>query len=448
MRDDMRLHVKKELLKMIQMLMEANETIQNNIGVSEINLMVDLLVSCQQSAIQVGERIEYFEEEGTITVSLLEEYCELVYQLSLALEDAKRAKKITKLLRSLLQKISNSITYDIPVSKKEVIFLPYKASMWDSLESVWKAAYEDSSCDTYVIPIPYFDKNSDGSLGKMYYEGYDYPDYVPITPWEEYDFLKRSPDIAYIHNPYDNTNKVTSIHPNFYARELKKHVGLLVYIPYFVTPGDVPKHFCVLPGTMHADKVIVSTEKEKKTYIEEFKKFELDNNRVGIFGNLEEKFLVLGSPKIDKVKNTTRDNIEIPKEWQKLIKKPDGSSKTIILYNTTIQLLLNHKEDYLEKLQDVFEFFHEKRDEYTLLWRPHPLMEKTIFSMTPNLVERYKRMVIEFKNKAFGIYDDTADIHRAIALSDAYYGDGGSVVELYKETGKPYMIQNVKVKLR
>ena len=68
--------------------------------------------------------------------------------------------------------------------------------------------------------------------------------------------------------------------------------------------------------------------------------------------------------------------------------------------------------------------------------------------MTPNLVERYKRMVIEFKNKAFGIYDDTADIHRAIALSDAYYGDGGSVVELYKETGKPYMIQNVKVKLR
>ena len=55
MRDDMRLHVKKELLKMIQMLMEANETIQNNIGVSEINLMVDLLVSCQQSAIQVGE---------------------------------------------------------------------------------------------------------------------------------------------------------------------------------------------------------------------------------------------------------------------------------------------------------------------------------------------------------------------------------------------------------
>ena len=49
---------------------------------------------------------------------------------------------------------------------------------------------------------------------------------------------------------------------------------------------------------------------------------------------------------------------------------------------------------------------------------------------------------------AYGIFDDTADVHRAIALSDAYYGDKGSVAVLYKETGKPCMIQNVKVKLR
>ena len=41
----------------------------------------------------------------------------------------------------------------------EAIFLPYKASMWDSLESVWKAADADPECDAYVIPIPYYDKN-------------------------------------------------------------------------------------------------------------------------------------------------------------------------------------------------------------------------------------------------------------------------------------------------
>ena len=37
------------------------------------------------------------------------------------------------------------------------------------------------------------------------------------------------------------------------------------------------------------------------------------------------------------------------------------------------------------------------------------------------------------------------ELDRAIALSDAYYGDPSSVVHLYKQTGKPIMIQNVCV---
>jgi hypothetical protein len=442
----MRQHIKKELQNIIQMLMEANDTIQNYAG-TEGNAISDLLVNCQQCAIQVGERIEFFEGEGTQTVKLLEEYCELIYQLSLTIEDTKKTRKIARLLRNLLQRISNSITYDIPASKKEIVFFPYKASMWDSLESVWRAAQEDTTCDVYVVPIPYYDKNADGSLGRMYYEGNEYPAYVPITSWEEYNIPLRCPDVAYIHNPYDDANKVTSIHPSFYARELKKHVGQLVYIPYFITTGDVPKHLCVLPGTMHADKVIVSNEKEKRSYIDELGVFERENSCAGVFGNLEEKFLVLGSPKIDKVLSTTKENIELPDGWQKLIAKPDGSRKKVILYNTTIQPLLYHKEEYLDKLEDVFGFFYDMRNEYTLLWRPHPLMETTLSSMLPHLLERYRNMVREYKMKAYGIFDDTSDIHRAIALSDAYYGDKGSVVILYKETGKPCMIQNMKVKL-
>ena len=33
----------------------------------------------------------------------------------------------------------------------------------------------------------------------------------------------------------------------------------------------------------------------------------------------------------------------------------------------------------------------------------------------------------------------------AVVLSDAYYGDPSSVVQVYKKTGKPIMIQNVDV---
>lgn len=48
------------------------------------------------------------------------------------------------------------------------------------------------------------------------------------------------------------------------------------------------------------------------------------------------------------------------------------------------------------------------------------------------------------------IYDDTPDMHCAIAVSDAYFGDGGSLLTLYKVTGKPvYLldsdVDNLKV---
>ena len=38
-----------------------------------------------------------------------------------------------------------------------------------------------------------------------------------------------------------------------------------------------------------------------------------------------------------------------------------------------------------------------------------------------------------------------ADMDRAVVLSDGYYGDPSSVVQVYQETGKPVMMQNVNV---
>ena len=44
-----------------------------------------------------------------------------------------------------------------------------------------------------------------------------------------------------------------------------------------------------------------------------------------------------------------------------------------------------------------------------------------------------------------GKYDETADVDRAVVVSDSYYGDSSSVVQLYKQTGKLIMMQNVEI---
>lgn len=97
----------------------------------------------------------------------------------------------------------------------------------------------------------------------------------------------------------------------------------------------------------------------------------------------------------------------------------------------------------LAKMESVFGVFKEYQDEVALLWRPHPLIQATVESMRPQLWEAYEKIRARYMDEGWGIYDDSADIDRAVILSDAYYGDQSSVVQLCRKAGIPVMIQNV-----
>lgn len=452
----MRKYVKEEVWKALNTLAQSSEQIGKIIRSGDRAILQQYLSECQDMAIGIGTIIEKTEGEGTAVVTVLEEYCECLYQV---LEGNITAEPDMR--RSIESAVK--LATELPV-KKEIVFLPYKASMWDSLESVWLAAKEDENCDAYVVPIPYFDKNADGSLGEMHYEGNELPDYVPVTDWQTYDVAERRPDAVYIHNPYDQYNLVTSVHPKFYTQELKKCTDMLIYIPYFVCMDDVEEHFCQTPGALLADRVILQSEKVCNTYkrvfmelcgAEEKKKEEMTGVHNNAFWDelqkrADAKYLALGSPKFDKVRNTTREEAEkgMPEEWRQKIYFQDAKGKKkrkkVILYNTSVQALLDHSEQALKKLRTTFNVFRENKD-VVLLWRPHPLNATTMQSMLPELTKNYLKLVETYKEEEFGIYDDTADLNRAIALSDAYYGDGGSLPVLYKETGKPILIQNYEI---
>lgn len=431
--------------------MQTHTTIKRTLDARNLAATLELLEQCQNCAIGLGEKIEAMEGEGFPTISLLENYCEVLYQIyEKVLQSAGiNSNQVHNTLAKELIRIGNSIKNDIHI-RSEAVFLPYKASMWDSLESIWKAADEDPDCDAYVIPIPYYDKKPDGSFGEMHYEGDQYPDYVPITDYKTYDFADRRPDLIFIHNPYDNNNFVTSVMPCFYSNNLKQFTDKLVYVSYFIL-GDIDpeneeavngiSHFCTTPGVINADKVIVQSENMKKAYVRALTKAAGEASRK----YWEEKILGLGSPKTDKVMNTRKEDVAVPEEWKRIIEKPDGSWRKVVFYNTSVSALLQNDEKMLAKIRDVLRVFHENRDEVTLLWRPHPLMEATIKAMRPGLREEYEGIVDRYRSDGWGIYDDTADLDRAIALSDGYYGDWSSVVELCKEKGIPVMIQNVEV---
>lgn len=420
----MRKHQQEQILKLLQTI---------NLAQSK-----GLYADCQEGAVSIGNYIESIEGEGTETVALLEEYCELLFK-------AGKGEIKEKLLRKHLIKIENSVILELKSNRIEMVFLLYKASMSDSLESIYLAAKDDPDCDAYWIPIPYFELNADRTLGTVHYEGADcYGENIVCIDWQKYDIEARHPDVIFTHYAYDDNVNNATIHPFFYSKHLREHCYQLLYVPYFVAPGDTVDEYCgYLPGVLSAHHVIVQSEAVRQSYIEHYKKFDKEFGWKRRFGKAEEKFLALGSPKFDKIINTKREDCEIPPEWRRLIFNPDGSRKKIILYNTHMFAWINGGLAYFEKLRSVFDLFRS-RDDVVLWWRPHPNTELNIRTKRPQWINEYKVLVDDYKHSGWGVYDDTPDLHRAIAWSDAYYGDGSSLVLMYQVTGKPIMLQKIE----
>lgn len=122
--------------------------------------------------------------------------------------------------------------------------------------------------------------------------------------------------------------------------------------------------------------------------------------------------------------------------WKNLIK-----DKKVILYNTGISNLLNGGEKHINKIKQVLKIF-ERQSEVILWWRPHPLELSTAEAMRPELARQYKEIRNNYEKAGWGVLDTSGDLHRAIAISDGYYGDWSSLIDLYKMTGKPIMISS------
>ncbi|SDP35193.1 hypothetical protein [Selenomonas ruminantium] len=366
-------------------------------------------------------------------------------------EAAGDAQAIIALCMELLQHIVVE-TIKEDKFKKEIFFLPYKASMWDSLESVWKAADEDKeNCIAYVMPIPYCDRNPDGTAREWHCERYEFPEYVPTLDWQSVDLKAWHPEVIFYHNPYDNNNRVTSVEGTYYSSNLKECADKLIYIPYFVLAEpnfdyDDPEkkkeiqetenkiaNFVLEPGVINADYTIVQSEAMKQVYV---KILARHTNATKEYW--EKRILGLGSPKFDKVFGSKKEDYQIPEEWERLI-----AGRKTIFYNTGLSAMLDHRKKFVEKVRSVIETF-KKQNDVLLWWRPHPLLISTFRSMHPELLAEYEEIVNTYRSEKWGIYDDTPDMDRAIECTDGYYGDWSSLVHLYEKTGKKVFIQNCR----
>lgn len=424
-----RLH--KMQTKIIDLLIKATTSIIDLMKQGKTQDCINILCDCQESAIELGNSIENVNGMNTQTVKELEKYCELVYQTVMKIQQEN------KICNDILDCIKNvKVIYDKEFEEKlEVVFLPYKSSMWDSMESIWLEANGDDGCDAYVVPIPYYDRNSDTSFGEMHWEGDKYPDSVRITRYDEYDIEKHQPDVIFIHNPYDENNYITSVHPDFYSSKLRNYTDNVIYVPYYILPGppqEVDESFVLVSGVGNANKVFVQNEEVREFYIKTLCKY-VKEVPSSIWEN---KIVAIGSPKTDKIINMDKEKLTVPSEWLSAIE-----GKKVIFFNTNVSLLLKNPEHIIDNLKRIFSIIN-KRPQFAVIWREHPLTMSTLSSMRTDIKEDYLKLRKQFIEEKWGVMDETPEPHLAMALSDCYYGAGGSLTAIYPVTGKPVMMMD------
>lgn len=416
----MRKYIKRQILEIIEVLAEAIGMVEQAIK-SKRNFM-NLLVEQQEAAQIIGEQIEAMEIDSTVVIGVLEEYCEKLWEMSCT-HDVKQQYQLLKRLIQLLTTVNEEVN-KFP-EQMDVVFMPYKASMWDCMETVWKAAIEDPKCNAYVIPIPYYDKNQDGSFGELHYEGDLFPKDVQITSYKEYLLEQRHPEVIYIHNPFDEYNYVTSVMPDFYSHKIKQFTDMLVYIPYFNAEHHMPESQRFLSAYLHADKIILQNEEM------------IDDIDARI---PREKLLAIGSPKTERLLQLQvhREQLlktQIPEEWKAKI-----VGKKVVLYNTSLSGALKDREKQIDKMEEVLSTVSRYKD-ICLLWRPHPLMEITLATMCPDLLERYHKLQEWFVKNDLGILDTTPDVSISVVVADAYLGeDSSSIVDMFRVLDKPMFL--------
>lgn len=409
----MRKKTSEKMLKCVDNILSSLEMFRNFKGNSYISAKINKLCSDNMAALEKNsdsiKNKEYLE--------LLDKFKESVSQISIG-----DAAEISKRLKEL---ISESVIY-------KVVFMPYKASMWDSLESIWMAADKDERCEALVVPITYYEFDNNQNPVKKVNERDRFPECVNTINDEEYDLENDFPDIIYIHNPYDDHNLITKVDSRYYSWNLKKYCVKLVYVPYYkwvdgVSATDFKS------AMYYADYIVQSSDDAVKRCIEASPEYAniLGMDAASVRKSMEKKLINLGSPEVDKVLSLSKKNVTMPDDWKgKVIK-----SRVNVVYNTTLDDIFESRT--FDKVKETLVFFKKNSEKAFVIWRPHPLMRQSLVSMLPDLVNEYDEIMSEFINSSYGVLDANASMHYAMFWSDMCYGyKTSSLTELYKYTGK------------
>ncbi len=309
--------------------------------------------------------------------------------------------------------------------KKEAVFLPFIGRFFNTMEPAYREALADEVTRAVLLPVRYYDKDSEGRITAEHFDMAEYPDGYNLYDHNAYDLEACHPDEIYIQNPFDDTNPVFTVESRYMSEELRKYTEKLVYIPYFKLTDEVlsdergrstASYFIPTPAAVNADEIVLPTEGLRRTYIEILtgvtgeETREIWKNKMSVAEPREE-------PGRDK-----RDNI--------------------ILFSINVSVLLEYEEAAIEKMREVLRIFEEAGD-VKMLFSEDPEIERILPEANMVLYEAYCAMRKEYSASEAVMIRNGETVEEVIAKAKAFYGAPGKEMRLSTEAGLPVMQMNI-----
>lgn len=329
--------------------------------------------------------------------------------------------------------------------KRTVLFLPFKAKYWSTMEPFWRKEKED--CDVIVAAIPYIHCGFLGDILDIKSDIDNFPAEINTIDAMNLNIKELHPDAIYIQNACDKYGKTIIVHPDYFSDKLYRCTEQLIYVPWFVT-DDFDKSeersymnmdsYCTMPGLVYADETYVQSEIMRNTYIEKLCEWSGEDTKQ----IWEEKLFVNPYGVATKEKK----DIIIPDTWKECL---SDKHKKIIVYGISAGSFEENGKLLVDKIRKSLEIFAQNKDDIAVIIYQDAFSKEFCMNLDVSIWQEYEQIVEEYVNNGVGILcrEDEATMSKEdlVILADAYYGDTGLLAHEFTEAKKPVMIQNVNL---
>ena len=320
----------------------------------------------------------------------------------------------------------------------EVVFLCVGRKYFDVYKEEYDKLLKDENTDVRVIPLPLYYKNYDGSLRDMKLNFEEFSDIENVCKYDEYKYELIHPKQIYFQFPFDEYNDALSVPPYFYSRRLRKLTDELIYIPY-LNPEDFTKenvreyanlkYYACVPGVVYADKVILSTEVMRTSYIAKLAEW-LPEVSVKVWRN---RITVskdnIAEPDTDETTGKGRNDSNLKEE----------DRKKRLLYYVELGYLFRNKAETLCKIRNSIEIIL-KSEKIALSIAVDEADYEKFRRLMPDEMQEF-RAILSGNN--IGLIIEKREMYSKLVNDfDAFFGDGGLVAHMFRNAGKPVMLQN------